>query len=145
MARVSTYLIFPGNTEEAFEFYKSVFGGEFEGGISRMGDIPLQDGQEPVAEENANYVVHVTLPILGGHLLMGTDAVLGMGKEVVMGTNVNINLEPDTREELDTLFTKLSEGGRVEMAPEVAFWGDYFAACVDRFGVCWMLNTSASA
>lgn len=143
MASVSTYLNFPGNTEEAFMFYKSVFGGEFVGDIARMGDVPPQEGVPPLKEEEKSLVMHVALPILGGHLLMGTDGAESMGQTVVFGNNVNINLEPDTREELDRLFAALSEGGEVEMEPQVMFWGDYFASCADKFGVRWMLNCSA--
>lgn len=143
MASVSTYLNFPGNTEEAFMFYKAVFGTEFVGDIARMGDVPPQEGVPPLKDEEKNLVMHVALPILGGHLLMGTDAIGSMGHSVVFGNNVNINLEPDTREELDRLFTALSEGGEVEMEPQVMFWGDYFASCADRFGVRWMFNCAA--
>lgn len=145
MARVSTYLNFPRATEEAFNFYKSVFGTEFEGGISRFADIPPQEGQPPVAAADKNLVMHVMLPILGGHLLMGTDAPESMGFTVKMGNNVYINLEPDTRAETDKLFTALSEGGTVEMPLQEMFWGDYFGSCVDKFGVQWMFNCSAKA
>lgn len=143
MARVSTYLNFSRNTEQAFEFYKSVFGGEFEGGVSRMGQVPPQPGVPPLAEADRELVMHVCLPILGGHRLMGTDAPESMGFKMVFGNNVYINLEPDTRAEVDRLFAALSAGGKVEMAPTVMFWGDYFASCADRFGVQWMLNCSA--
>ena len=100
MARVATYLNFPRNTEEAFNFYKSIFGGEFSrGGIARFRDIPPADGMPAMAEEDKNLVMHVELPILGGHLLMGTDAPESMGFVVNYGNNVHINLEPDSKEE----------------------------------------------
>jgi PhnB protein len=143
MARVSTYLNFDRNTEEAFNFYKSVFGTEFEGEIGRMGDVPPQEGQPPLAEEDKNLVMHVALPILAGHMLMGTDAPESMGMKLNQGNNVYINLEPDTRGELDELFKALSEGGKVEMKPQDMFWGDYFASCVDKFGTNWMFNCSS--
>lgn len=143
MATVSTYLNFARNTEEAFNFYKSVFGGEFEGGINRMGAVPAQEGQPPMAEEDKNLVMHVCLPILGGHRLMGTDAPESMGFKVNFGNNVYINLEPDTRTELNRLFAALSEGGKVEMKPQEMFWGDYFASCTDKFGVRWMFNCTS--
>ena len=111
MASVSTYLNFPRQTEEAFTFYKSVFGTEFvDGKIQRMGAVPPQEGQPPLSEEDKNLVMHVALPILGGHLLMGTDAPESMGFKVNFGNNVYINLEPDTRVDLDRLFNALSEG-----------------------------------
>lgn len=143
MASVSTYLNFARNTEEAFTFYKSVFGTEFTDGIRRMGEVPPQEGQQPLSEEDKNLVMHVSLPLLGGHLLMGTDAPESMGFTVVEGNNVYINLQPDTRAELDALFAKLSDGGAVEMQPQVMFWGDYFASCKDKFGIQWMFNTAS--
>lgn len=142
MAQVSTYLNFPGNTEEAFLFYKSVFGGEFEGGITRMGDIPPQEGQPPMSDADKNLVMHVSLPILGGHKLMGTDAMESQGFKVNFGNNVYINLLTDTRAETDKLFAALSEGGKVEMPLQDMFWGDYFGSFTDKFGVQWMLACS---
>lgn len=145
MAKVSTYLNFPRNTEEAFNFYKSVFGGEFKGGIKRLSEVTAQVGQPPMAEEDKNLVMHVVLPILGGYELMGTDAPESMGFKVVMGNNVYINLEPDTRVETKKLFDALSAGGKVEMEPQEMFWGDYYGSCIDKFGVQWMLNCSSKA
>lgn len=143
MAKVSTYLNFPRSTEEAFTFYKSVFGGEFAGGIHRMGEVPPQPGQPPMSEGDKNLVMHVALPILGGHMLMGTDAPESMGFAVTFGNNVYINLEPDTRAETDRLFAKLSEGGKVGMALQEMFWGDYYGSCTDKYGVQWMFNCTA--
>ncbi len=140
MLKVSTYLNFVRNTEEAFNFYKSVFGGEFEGGINRMGDVPPQPGMPPLAEEDKNLVMHISLPILGGHMLMGTDAPESMGFKVVQGNNVHISLHPDTREETETLFKALSEGGKVTMELQDMFWGDYYGSCTDKFGIQWMVN-----
>ena len=145
MARTSTYLNFPGTTEAAFLFYQSVFGGEFEGGMMRVKDAPLSEGQSAPSEADGNLVMHVALPILGGHMLMGTDATASMGRTVVTGNNVFINLEPDTRAEADRLFVALSEGGTVDMPIQVMFWGDYFGSVKDKFGICWMVNTSAKA
>ncbi|HCC05520.1 TPA: VOC family protein [Patescibacteria group bacterium] len=143
MATVSTYLNFPRSTEEAFMFYQSVFGGEFMGGIMRMGDTPSEDGRPPLDENDKNLVMHVALPILGGHVLMGTDAPKSMGFTVTFGNNVYINLQPDTRIETDELFKKLSEDGKVEMPLEEMFWGDYFGSCEDKFGVKWMFNCAS--
>lgn len=144
MAKVSTYLNFKRETEEAFNFYKSVFGTEFSGeGIVRFSVVPPQAGQPEVKEEDKNLVMHVGLPILGGHVLMGTDAPESMGFKLEMGNNVYINLEPDTREETDKLFKALSAGGKVEMELQEMFWGDYFGSCKDKFGVAWMFNCSS--
>ena len=144
MARTSTYLNFPDHTEEAFNFYKSVFKTEFNGkGIMRFGDIPPQEGVPPMTDELKNLVMQVELPITGGHVLMGTDAPEQMGFTVKFGNNVYINLEPDSREETKKLFTALSAGGKVEMELQEMFWGDYFGTCTDKFGVQWMFNCSA--
>lgn len=140
MATVSTYLNFPGNTEEAFNHYKSVFGTEFEGGIMRFKDVPTEG--DKMSEVDKNLIMHVSLPILGGHRLMGTDATEAMGFKVTFGTNIYINLEPDTREETDRLFKELSAGGKIEMAMQDMFWGDYYGSCVDKYGVKWMFNCS---
>lgn len=141
MARVSTYLNFPHHTEEAFNFYKSVFGGEFGGsGIARFGDIPAAEGMPPLAEAEKNLVMHIELPILGGYLLMGTDAPESMGFSVNFGNNVHLNLEPDTRAETKRLFDALASGGTITQDLQDMFWGAYYGSCTDQFGVQWMFN-----
>ncbi|MCA9757906.1 MAG: VOC family protein [Candidatus Eisenbacteria bacterium] len=143
MSSVSTYLNFNGNTAEAFEFYKSVFGTDFAGPVMRMSDIPPTEGMPPVAEADKNMVMHVALPILGGHMLMGTDTSESCGGRVAtFGNNVHISLLPDTRKETDQLFSALSEGGTVTMPLADMFWGDYFGSLTDKFGVHWMFNCS---
>ncbi len=142
MSRVSIYLNFKRNTEEAFAFYKSVFGTDYIGDIARMGAAPQEEGTPPLSDEDKNLVMHVALPILGGLVLMGTDAPESMGFTLVEGNNVYINLEPDTRKEADQLFSELSEGGTVEMPLQVMFWGDYFGSLTDKFGMKWMVNCS---
>jgi PhnB protein len=141
MARVSTYLNFPHTTEEVFNFYKSVFGGEFsENGIMRFGDIPASDEMPPLPEEDKNLVMHVELPIIGGHVLMGSDAPESMGFKVNSGNNVYIMLQPDTRIETEKLFNALSSGGSVSQPLQDMFWGDYYGSCTDKYGVQWMFN-----
>jgi PhnB protein len=143
MASTSTYLNFPRNTEEAFNFYKSVFGTQFFGnGIMRFGDIPPQEGMPQMSEEDKNLVMHVELPIVGGHMLMGTDAPESFGFTVSYGNNVHINLQPDTRAETKKLFDALAAGGKVTMELQDMFWGDYYGSCTDQFGVNWMFNCS---
>lgn len=143
MARVSTYLNFSRNTEEVFNFYKSIFGGEFSGGgIARMGDIQPAEGMPPIAEEDKNLVMHIELPILGGHVLMGTDAPESMGFHVNFGNNIYINLEPDTKAETKRLFDALAFGGIITMELQDMFWGAYYGSCTDKFGVQWMFNCS---
>lgn len=141
MSRTSTYLNFPRNTEEAFNFYKTVFGTEFvDNGISRFSEIPALEGAPALAEDDRNLVMHVELPILGGHILMGTDAPESMGFNVIMGNNVHINLEPDTKEETKKLFEALSADGKVTMELADMFWGAYFGSCLDKFGIQWTFN-----
>jgi PhnB protein len=143
MARVSTYLNFARSTEEAFLFYKSVFGTDFTAPIHRFSEVPPQPGQPPVAETDKNLIMHIELPILGGHVLMGTDAPESMGFALTRGNNVYINLEPDTRAETDRLFKGLSAGGKVEMPLQEMFWGGYFGSLTDRFGIRWMVNCTS--
>lgn len=145
MARVSTYLNFPRSTEDAFLFYRSVFGTEFAGtGIKRFHEIPSSPDQPPMAEEDRNLVMHVELPILGGHVLMGTDAPESMGFNLTTGNNIYINLEPDTRTDTTRLFNGLAEGGTIEMPLQEMFWGAYFGSLVDRFGVRWTFNCASA-
>ncbi len=143
MARVSTYLNFARSTEVAFNFYRSVFGGDFTGPIRRFSEIPRTPGQPEVSSEDKNLVMHVVLPILGGHMLMGTDAPPSMGFAITQGNSVYINLEPDTRAETDRLFAALSQNGKVEMPLQEMFWGDYYGSLTDQFGVMWMFNCTS--
>ncbi|HEV2073088.1 MAG TPA: VOC family protein [Thermomicrobiales bacterium] len=143
MAQTSTYLNLNGTTEAAFTFYKSVFGTEFDG-LMRMGDVPPQEGQPELSNEDKQLVMNVQLPILGGHLLMGTDATESMGFTLNQGNNVYICLQPDTREDADALFASLSGGGEVEIPMMDMFWGDYFGSLVDQYGIRWMINCSST-
>lgn len=142
MAQTSTYLNFNRQTEEAFTFYKSVFGTEFVNGVMRHRDVPVPDGVPGPSDEDKDLVINVQLPITGGHLLMGTDAPESMGFTLTQGNNVHICLQPDTRAEADRLFAALSAGGSVEMPLAEQFWGDYFGSFSDRFGIHWMINCS---
>lgn len=142
MARTSTYVNFMGNTEEAFNFYKQAFKSEFSGPIHRMGNVPPGPGMPSLTEAEKNMVMHIELPITGGHVLMGTDVLESMGHKLELGNNMSINLEPDTRAETERLFAALSEGGKVGMPLTDMFWGAYFGTLVDKFGVRWMFNCS---
>ena len=146
MARTNTYLNFTRNTEEAFNFYKSVFGGEFGGGgVARFKDIPPSDGAPQIAEEDKNLIMHIELSITGGHILMGTDAPESMGFKVNTGNNVHISLEPDTKADTKKLFDALSVNGTVTMPLQDMFWGAYYGSCTDKFGVQWMVNCTKKA
>ena len=139
MAKVSIYLNFQGNTEEAFNFYKSVFNTEFIGPVIHNKDIPTPEGMPAFSEEDKNKVMHVCLPILGGVSIMGTDMLESMGHKLVVGNNTTINLEPDSKEETDRLYNLLSQGA-TECAPmSQQFWG-YWGVCLDKFGIRWMFN-----
>ncbi len=142
MTKVNVYLNFAGNTEEAFNFYKSVFGTEFVGEIARHGDVPVPDGQPGIGDDDKRLVINVQLPILGGHLLQGTDIPESMGLRLNPGNNVYVCLHPDARAEADALFAALSAGGTVQEQMQEMFWGDYFGSLVDRFGIQWMINQS---
>lgn len=139
--RVCTYLNFPGNTEKAFEFYKSVFKTEFtQGGIQRFGDVPANAGMPPVDDAVKKMVLHVELPITANHILMGTDAPKEMGFNVIQGNNMHISIEPETREEAKRIFDALSAGGNISMPLQEMFWGAYFGSFTDKFGINWMIN-----
>lgn len=139
--RVSSYLNFPGTAEEAFTFYKSVFNTEFSGqGIKRFGDIPAEAGHPPVAENIKKMVLHVELPITGGHVLMATDSPIEMGFELTQGTNMHLCIEPDSRAETKRIFDALAVGGNVTMPLQDMFFGAYFGTITDRFGINWMFN-----
>lgn len=142
MARVSTYLNFPRNTEEAFNFYKTVFGTEFNGAISRFGSTPPQEGMPPLSDADKNLVLHIELPIIGGHMLMGTDAPESFGFTVNKGNNVHIMIEPDSKTDADKIFAALAEEGSITMPLQDMFWGAYYGSCTDKFGVQWMINIS---
>jgi uncharacterized glyoxalase superfamily protein PhnB/uncharacterized protein YndB with AHSA1/START domain len=140
-ARVTTYLNFPGNTEEAFNFYKKVFRGEFSGnGLTRFGDANLPDGHPPMNDADKKLILHAELTILGGHVLMATDAPESMGFKLQTGNNMHINLEPESREETERLFNELSAGGKVSMPLADMFFGAYFGELTDKYGINWMLT-----
>lgn len=140
MGTVSTYLNFRKETEEAFNFYKQVFGGEFMGEIMRFGDMPPNEQSAPIPDDVKNLVMHMSMQIMGNHMLMGSDAPEGFGFKVNPGNNVYIMLSPDSKEETTRLFKALSEGGVVEMDLADTFWNAYYGSCKDKFGVQWMFN-----
>ncbi len=132
---LNTYLHFNGNCREAFEFYRSVFGGEF-AIMQAMGDGPADMG---IPDSEKHLIMHVSLPV-GSSVLMGSDVPSQFGPPPVMGTNFAISYASESREKVGALFAKLSEGGKRAMEPQDMFWGAYFASCIDKFGISWMLN-----
>jgi PhnB protein len=137
MTKFNPYLNFAGNTEAAFNFYKSVFGGEFTS-VVRFKDMPMEGVSIP--KEAENKIMHIGLPIGKDQVLMGTDALESLGQKVVQGNNVHLSIHPDSKKEADRLFTTLSEGGKVEMPIADQPWGDYYGSFKDKFGVQWMIN-----
>src|SRR3712207_1453661 len=131
MIKLNPYLNFAGNTEEAFNFYKSVFGGEFSA-VVRFNDMPMESVNLP--KEDENKIMHISLPI-GNDVLMASDAPESMGFTVHFGNNAYISIHPDSKEEADRIFTALSEGGEIEMPSADQMWGDYYGSLKDKFGV----------
>lgn len=133
MSTINPYLNFPGTTEQAFNFYRSVFGGEFSA-LQRFGE-----GQQ-IPPSVKDKIMHVSLPVGNGYVLMGTDACEEMGFKLTQGNNVFICIAPDTKEEATRLFNSLSADGKVNMQLQDTFWGAYYGDCTDKFGIHWMIN-----
>lgn len=139
MATPNVYLTFDGECEKAFEFYRSVFGGTFKD-LNRFGEMPPSDDMPPMPDEVKDKIMHVSLPMDNGTVLMGSDTMPGHGGPLVKGNNFSISLHPSSRKETEQLFSALSKGGQVTMPLEDTFWGAYFGMCVDPFGIQWMMN-----
>ena len=135
MPGINPYLTFDGNCLEAFNYYKSVFGGEFVD-LSPFSDLPPG---VPSSPEDADKLMHVSLPLGDGQVLMGSDQPSAMGS-VNFGDNVAISIAPESSEEGGRLFAALAEGGEVTMPYERQFWGADYGMCTDRYGVHWMVN-----
>jgi len=142
MARVNTYLNFPGNTEEAFNFYKSVFGTEFVS-LTRMKDMPRPEGAPALLESDANKIMNVQLPITNGHVLMATDALESLGHKVDVGNNVTISLDLDSAEEAERIYSKLMVNSPENSGPLANMpWGALWGSCQDQFGIRWMVSAN---
>ena len=138
MATVNVYLTFNGNCREAFDFYKSVFGGEYPY-IGTFGEMPPQEGKE-MSSEDKDKIMHVSLPISKETMLMGSDTGGEWSSSLKVGNNFSISINADSKEEADKLFNGLSEGGNVTMPLEDTFWGAYFGMFTDKFDINWMVN-----
>jgi PhnB protein len=139
MATINPYLNFQGTTEEAFNFYKSIFGGEF-AALMRFGDAPGCD-EMPIADADKEKIMHIALPIgTKGDVLMATDMLDSMGQTLSAGNNFSVSYSAESRAEADRVFGGLANGGKIEMPLADAFWGAYFGMVTDRFGVRWMVN-----
>jgi len=136
MATLNPYLNFNGNTEEAFNFYRSIFGGDFYN-VTRFKDTTMADQIPGDAQDK---IMHISLPIGNGNLLMATDAIESMGQKLTNGNNYSLSLTTESEAETERLFHALSEGGKIDMPLEKAFWGAYFGMFHDKFGIQWMVN-----
>jgi PhnB protein len=136
MTKINPYLNFPGNAEEAFNFYKSIFGGNFSS-LVRMKDMPMPAGT--VDKKDESKIMHVALPI-GNDLLLASDALESHGRKLTKGNNAYVMVSPDSKAEADRIFKALSAGGTVEMAMANQPWGDYYGSLKDKFGVMWMVD-----
>jgi PhnB protein len=135
MVKINLYLNFKDNTEEAFKFYKSIFGGEFTA-LQRFKDTP---DAAKIAKNDQEKIMHIALPV-GNTILMGTDAPESMGFKLKQGDNFSISVDAESKKEADALFAKLSKGGKSTMPMADMFWGSYFGMLTDKFGVQWMVS-----
>jgi PhnB protein len=137
MTKYNPYLNFAGNTEEAFNFYKSVFGGEFTS-LVRFREMPMPGVN--LSKEDADKIMHIGLPLGPDQTLMASDVLESLGQRLIQGNNIYISVHPDSKQEADRLFTALSEGAEIEMAIADQPWGDYWGSLKDKFGVLWMID-----
>ena len=138
---INPYLTFPGNCEEAFNFYRSVFGGKFTY-VGRFNEMPPADGLKMSAEE-ANKIMHISLPIGNGSVLMGSDSSEAFGHATNIGNNFSISVDATGTAEADKLYKGLSAGGQATMPMSHTFWGSYFGMLCDKFGMQWMISYDA--
>ena len=137
MATMNPYLNFNGNTEEAFNFYKSVFGGEF-AMVSRFKDV--KEGPQEIPESDKNKIMHISLPIGKNNILMANDILESIGQKFIPGNNFSVCIDAESKEEADKFFKGLSAGGKITMPLQDMFWGAYFGMFTDKFGIQWMVN-----
>lgn len=138
MITVNPYLNFNGKTEEAFNFYREVFGGEFIT-LQRFRDTPEAD---KLSEQDQEKIMHIALPLGKGNILMATDALESMNQKLQQGNNFYICISTETEAEAEKVFNSLSQGGKIEMDLQKTFWGAYFGMLKDKFGVQWMVDHS---
>lgn len=139
MKTVNIYLNFNGNCKEAFDFYKSVLGGEFSY-VGKYGEMPPQEGMKPIPDNAKNKIMHISLPISKETILMGSDSIEGFGPAFIAGNNFSVSLHTDSENEAKRIFKGLSDGGKITMPPEKTFWAPYFGTFTDKFGINWMVT-----
>jgi PhnB protein len=136
MKTINPYLNFSGDTEEAFNFYRSIFGGEFVG-LTRFKDTPEEGKLSDLEKEK---IMHISMPVGKQNILMATDALESMGHKVTAGNNFHLSVEADSKEEADKIFKGLSNGGKSTMPMQNTFWNSYFGMLTDKFGIQWMIS-----
>ncbi|MCF8295162.1 MAG: VOC family protein [Bacteroidales bacterium] len=139
MITTNIYLNFDGNCLEAFEFYKTIFGGEFPY-VGTFGDMPPMEGMPEVPADEKARIMHVSLPISAETNLMGSDIMPSMGQKLLVGNNFSISVMADTTEDADRIFNALAVKGEITMPLAKTFWGAYYGQLIDQFGISWMLN-----
>ncbi|MDP4147768.1 MAG: VOC family protein [Bacteroidota bacterium] len=137
MTKLNCYLNFQGTSEEAFNFYKDIFGGEFST-VMRFKDVPVFPGKEKLNEAELNKMMHIALPI-GDNVLMATDMLESQGQQVKTGNSSTLSVHPDSKPEADRLYKELSQGGKAHVPMTDMFWG-YWGMLTDKYGVQWMVN-----
>ena len=140
---INPYLTFLGTCEEAFNHYKSIFGGDFSY-IGRFKDMPAQEGME-MPPEAGEKIMHISLPIGDHTTLMGSDTGGEWAANTIVGNNISVSITASSREEADRVFNGLAQGGQITMPLADQFWGDYYGMCTDRFGINWMMSYNANA
>ena len=137
MATTNTFLTFNGNCEEAFNYYKSIFGGDF-GHVSRFSEMPQNEGYTLVGTDK-NKIMHISLPI-GTSVLMGCDAGNEWAASLVQGNNFSVSVSAESRVEAEKIFNGLAEYGQISMPLADTFWGAFFGMIIDQFGINWMIS-----
>jgi len=143
MATVNIYLTFNGRCKAAFDFYKSVFGGDYPY-VGTYGDMPPQEGMAPIPEDMKDRIMHISLPISKETVLMGSDNGGDWAPEITVGNNFSISVLAESTAETDRIFHALAAGGNVTMPLANTFWGAYFGMLTDKFGINWMITCAVS-
>lgn len=139
MAKVNPYLNFKGNTEEVFNFYKSIFGGDF-ATVMRYGDVKGQEGCENLSDADKEKIMHIALPLSDGHVLMASDVAGECADKFVVGNSISLSVSADSKKEAEKIFNGLAEGGKITMPLGDTFWGAYFGMLTDKYDIDWLVN-----
>jgi PhnB protein len=140
---INPYLTFPGNCDEAFNFYKGIFGGDFTY-VGFFKDMPPQPGVK-ISPEEGKKIMHISLPIGKHTTLMGSDAGGEWAPSMQVGNNISISITATSKAEADRIFNGLANGGKITVPLAITFWGDYFGMCTDKFNINWMMSFNEKA